>query len=399
MSLYLHDQKLGAHSQPGSSSHKFILKGRQTGTMHRGHSWVFRAETFETMLAWYDDIKSLIEKTGEDRNMYVRKHARSFSSGSMGSESGLEEDEADEIPYAANGSMANDAVVQAQQPQPVRPQPGGRFPSDLQVPSHLQAPLSPSSGSSMNDAQGGDDNSFTRHDDPFVAPVQIPPPAPVAAPVPERRHPPNYGHELPASPISQTTRDQIASAHYNPEPPRHPKIERHDSDYAGWMAPTVSKPGIIAGVGPNQHWQTKRQEAHERLQEQENQKVQVPAVSTLGSDGTTDPSEPSQPSPAVSDATAATTISATSGEPPFGQSIPSEADSSNAERMHLTGHIFPKILSLAVAFFKDVHEFLLYALYEMHFLAAATFTNLDLMSRPQLRFFQSRRVKIQLTLF
>jgi hypothetical protein len=52
MSLYLPEQKLGSHSSEGSSSNKFMLKGRQTGSMHRGHSWVFRAESFETMSAW-----------------------------------------------------------------------------------------------------------------------------------------------------------------------------------------------------------------------------------------------------------------------------------------------------------------------------------------------------------
>jgi hypothetical protein len=38
MSLYLPEQKLGSHSSEGSSSNKFMLKGRQTGSMHRGHS-------------------------------------------------------------------------------------------------------------------------------------------------------------------------------------------------------------------------------------------------------------------------------------------------------------------------------------------------------------------------
>lgn len=52
MSLYLPEQKLGSHSTFGASSNKFMLKGRQTGAMHRGHSWVFRAESYETMLAW-----------------------------------------------------------------------------------------------------------------------------------------------------------------------------------------------------------------------------------------------------------------------------------------------------------------------------------------------------------
>ncbi|OCL05158.1 PH domain protein [Glonium stellatum] len=124
MSLYLPDQKLGSHSQPGGSSHKFMLKGRQTGSMHRGHSWVFRAESYDTMLAWYEDIKNLTEKSGEERNAFVRRHARSISQGShrsMSSDGGLDEDEADEVPYSANQSMTNEAVREEppQRPSPV----------------------------------------------------------------------------------------------------------------------------------------------------------------------------------------------------------------------------------------------------------------------------------------
>ncbi|SLM37125.1 Pleckstrin homology-like domain [Lasallia pustulata] len=72
MSLYLPEQKLGSRSGADSSSHKFMLKGRQTGPMHRGHAWVFRAESRDTMLAWFEDIKNLTEKTGEERNAFVR---------------------------------------------------------------------------------------------------------------------------------------------------------------------------------------------------------------------------------------------------------------------------------------------------------------------------------------
>ncbi|KAF2278382.1 uncharacterized protein EI97DRAFT_431612 [Westerdykella ornata] len=147
MSLYLPDQKLGSHSQPGSSSHKFALKGRQTGSMHRGHTWVFRAETYDTMLAWYEDIKSLTEKSGEERNAFVRRHARSASQGSarsVSTDGGLEEDEADRVPYASKSV----SEVEAKEEAPPRPSPGGRFPSDIQVQRNLQAPLPPSSGSS-----------------------------------------------------------------------------------------------------------------------------------------------------------------------------------------------------------------------------------------------------------
>jgi hypothetical protein len=137
MSLYLADQKLGARSQPDSSSHKFMLKGPRTGNLRRDHSLVLRAETYDTMLAWYDDIKSLTEKTGEDRNNFVRTHARSLSRNSTGSASSLEEDEADKIPYSGSASLINGGRAASQVDVQQRPQPGGRFPSDVQDRSNL----------------------------------------------------------------------------------------------------------------------------------------------------------------------------------------------------------------------------------------------------------------------
>ncbi|KAK5072665.1 phosphatidylinositol 4,5-bisphosphate-binding protein [Lithohypha guttulata] len=178
MSLYLPEQKLGTHSEPGSNSHKFMLKGRQTGTMHRGHSWIFRAETHDTMVAWFGDIKELTEKRGEERNEFVRRtHARTLSSSSnkapsIGSGSGMEDDEADRAPFSAEESIRGPSVApdaasgvgvvaprgdmmddQRSEPgwRPQRPTPGGRFPSDLNVQRGLQASVSPSSGDSLDE--------------------------------------------------------------------------------------------------------------------------------------------------------------------------------------------------------------------------------------------------------
>lgn len=105
-----------------------MLKGKQSGGMHRGHAWVFRAESYETMLAWYEAIKALTEKTGEDRNAFVRAHARSVSGtsnrpASVSSDGdALEEDEADQVPYSATSSVVNQPVAQETRLQ--RPLPG-----------------------------------------------------------------------------------------------------------------------------------------------------------------------------------------------------------------------------------------------------------------------------------
>lgn len=151
MSLYLPEQKVGSHSEDGSSSNKFILKGRQTGGMHRGHTWVFRAESHDTMLAWYEDIKVLTEKSLEERHQFVRTHSRSLSRSSRrsarsASSDGL--DDEDEEPFTG-GEVDTNPTARADA-APRRPEPGGRFPSDLQVMTQrgLHASQSPSSLSS-----------------------------------------------------------------------------------------------------------------------------------------------------------------------------------------------------------------------------------------------------------
>ncbi|ETS85492.1 hypothetical protein PFICI_03517 [Pestalotiopsis fici W106-1] len=152
MSLYLPEQKVGSHSTEGGSSNKFILKGRQTGSMHRGHTWVFRAESHDTMMAWYEDVKALTEKTPEERSNFVRSHVRSLSRSSQRSVSsdGMVDDE-DEEPFVSEENAAAVVASPGSRPDSMnRPAPGGRFPSDLQVNAQrgLQVPLSPSSQSS-----------------------------------------------------------------------------------------------------------------------------------------------------------------------------------------------------------------------------------------------------------
>ena len=87
----------------------------------------------------------------------MRQHARSISgtsqkAGSISSDGMI--DEEDDEPFSAT----NSAVVTQGPKQdvlPKRPQPGGRFPSDLEISTQrgLQAPLSPSSSSGFGDVQ------------------------------------------------------------------------------------------------------------------------------------------------------------------------------------------------------------------------------------------------------
>ncbi|KAI1319591.1 hypothetical protein F5Y16DRAFT_414214 [Xylariaceae sp. FL0255] len=147
MSLYLPEQKLGSHSTEGGSSNKFILKGRQTGSMHRGHTWVFRAESHDTMMAWYEDIKALTEKTPEELSNFVKGHARTLSRASKRSVTSSDGmvDEEDDVPFSADPAVS--AHSSRQDSFQNRPSPGGRFPSDLQVNAQrgLLVSLSPTS--------------------------------------------------------------------------------------------------------------------------------------------------------------------------------------------------------------------------------------------------------------
>ncbi|KAK1753463.1 putative 4,5-bisphosphate-binding protein [Echria macrotheca] len=150
MSLYLPEQKLGSHSSEGGSSNKFVLKGRQTGSMHRGHTWVFRAESHDTMMAWYEDIRALTERTPEERSNFLRGHTRSFSRASQRSSlssDGMGDDD-EEPPFATTSAAA--VNQQPKQDSVTRRPSGGRFPSDLQVNAQrgLQVPVSPLSVSS-----------------------------------------------------------------------------------------------------------------------------------------------------------------------------------------------------------------------------------------------------------
>lgn len=213
MSLYLPDQKLGSHSEADSSSesHKFMLKGRKTGTMRRGHSWVFRAESHDTMMSWYEDIDSLMSKTGEARNAFVRRHTRTASGNSLQTSPRCsmldDEDEADRTPYASHAAVMNSSNNPEQQSSAEPRQPGGRFPSDLQIDRHLQVPQSPSSGESSGDRD-------------LLAVVGSSGPDRASTPLAEDGHP---------------FMDRSVGAGQTKPNNRTSQIERHDSYYGNWM--------------------------------------------------------------------------------------------------------------------------------------------------------------------
>jgi len=247
------------------------------------------------MAAWFEDIKALTEKSGEERNAFVRRHAsvRSTSVGShhsASSDGGLEEDEADAIPFSANQSMKTQTVHDQSPVRPSRPSPGGRFPSDLMVNRNLQAPLSPSSGSSevgndLNTMAGGlpqeahptypTQTPAYQHVEP-VQPVQY------AQPTPQQPQPAfvnsyqytqqsydpmtangsSYVSEPQPYPTQQTRTENFDQPVGNDQP-----IQRHDSNnYGDWMAPAAG--GAATGALAAEAYRRK-QLAQQHLQAQQ----------------------------------------------------------------------------------------------------------------------------------
>ncbi|CCU74985.1 PH and RecN domain protein [Blumeria hordei DH14] len=161
MSLYLPDQTLGSHSSEDSKSNKFVLRGRQTGTMHRGHSWIFRCESHEIMMSWYEALRNLTGKSHQERQAYVKQHARNVSGGSQNTGSVISSDsvldDEDEEPFASAGLSVTAHTPVTEESS--RPLPGGRFPSsDILATRKGQQGL-PGSRSLSSECQGFEDAS------------------------------------------------------------------------------------------------------------------------------------------------------------------------------------------------------------------------------------------------
>ena len=263
MSLPLADQKLGSHSSPDSTSHKFMIKGRQSGGIHRGHAWVFRAESYDTMLAWFEDIKNLTEKTGAERTEFIRRsHARSLSAGSNKagsiSSDGMDEDEADQVPYSATASQAE--IPAHKEKLPERPNPGGRFPSALNVRDSL-VPGAPSSPSSSDDREIITAAALPGSGIPFGGP----------------------GHQVQAGDDeTNAARGELAGASTAPawkqahndlmtdqRPDSGTTLQRHDSKYGDWMGPAATGlgGGAIGVAGINAYRQQQDQNKAAVLEE------------------------------------------------------------------------------------------------------------------------------------
>lgn len=264
---------------------------------------MFRAESYDTMLAWFEDIKNLTEKTGAERNEFIRRsHARSVSAGSHKagsiSSDGMEEDEADEVPYSATASQAEMSHQQEKLPQ--RPNPGGRFPSALTVnnrDSHA-VPSSPSSsddrdivaaagalpgsgvpfGHSGQQVQAGDDETNAARRE--LAGTS-------AAPLQKDVYSPIASHEDFNGLLVQQGPNPIITTEPASRSFPH-QVERHDSTYGDWMGPAAGAAGggavSATGIELYRHQQDQRKAASEEEQPglQAVEASPDPSVSTSG---------------------------------------------------------------------------------------------------------------------
>ena len=277
MSLPLADQKLGSHSNTDSTSHKFMLKGRQSGGMHKSHAWVFRAESYDTMMAWYSDIKSLTEKTGIERDAFIRRtHARSVSAGShnagsISEGSALDEDEADQVPYSATASQAEPSTEKL----PQRPNPGGRFPSLLSI-RDSQAPVASSSPS---------ENSGDRE---LLAAAGALPGSGVGNGE-QQSSIGNAGEKAKRGDLDAEQPTPVTAATFSPDGPSHGtlvaqrhQMERHDSKYGDWMSPAAAG---ASSTQPQIHGQA--QEAKQQEEQPALQAVEMPTSKDSPKNGMT----------------------------------------------------------------------------------------------------------------
>ncbi|CCF59756.1 hypothetical protein KAFR_0H03460 [Kazachstania africana CBS 2517] len=75
MSLSLSECSVAEHSKKGSSDHKFILHAKQNGIIHRGHNWVFKADSYDSMISWYNYLKRFTNFSDlQEKSKYIKEH-------------------------------------------------------------------------------------------------------------------------------------------------------------------------------------------------------------------------------------------------------------------------------------------------------------------------------------
>ncbi|CAI4064505.1 hypothetical protein SKDZ_09G0660 [Saccharomyces kudriavzevii ZP591] len=90
MSLALSECTVTEHSKKNSTSSpnsassdaKFVLHAKQNGIIRRGHNWVFKADSYETMMSWFDNLKILTSTSNmQDKYKFITQKLNLNSDG------------------------------------------------------------------------------------------------------------------------------------------------------------------------------------------------------------------------------------------------------------------------------------------------------------------------------
>ncbi|CAI4050174.1 phosphatidylinositol 4,5-bisphosphate-binding protein SKDI_14G2750 [Saccharomyces kudriavzevii IFO 1802] len=67
-----HSKKTKSNSEQGNN--KFILRTNSNGLIHRGHNWVFKVDSYDDMIEWFDNINALSSLPNyDDKCKFVNK--------------------------------------------------------------------------------------------------------------------------------------------------------------------------------------------------------------------------------------------------------------------------------------------------------------------------------------
>lgn len=90
MSLALSECTVTEHSRKNSTSSpnstgsdaKFVLHAKQNGIIRRGHNWVFKADSYESMMSWFDNLKILTSTSNiQDKYKFITQKLNLNSDG------------------------------------------------------------------------------------------------------------------------------------------------------------------------------------------------------------------------------------------------------------------------------------------------------------------------------
>lgn len=109
MSLSLSDCTVAEHSKKDSADFKFILHAKQNGIIHRGHNWVFRVDSYDSMMEWFRCIKKLTTMGNSiEKSRWVSEYLRLNTDDKVMGNSSMRDNQSNTTHVSSNvGSPSN----------------------------------------------------------------------------------------------------------------------------------------------------------------------------------------------------------------------------------------------------------------------------------------------------